>query len=367
MRIGIDGRLWNETGVGRYIRALVTELSALDTKHEYILFLRKDTYSVFKTLNPNWKTVLADIHWHSLAEQTEMPRIYKSADLDVLHIPYFSVPLMAPKPFVVTIHDLTVTHHATGQATTKPLPIYLAKRLAYQLVINQAVKNACRIITVSKTVKKQLEQEFHLDADRVSVTYESGKLESTSEKIKVQPPKPYILYVGNAHPHKNLKNLVLAFSQLLKTHPTLHLVLAGKKDFFYQRLEQLIDLEQLHKSVHLLGEVKNGELVSLYEQAEAFVFPSSSEGFGIPGLEAMSVGCPVVCSDLPVFKEIYKDGAVYFDHKNPAQIANAILGVVSNKTLRRKLMIQGKQIADSYSWKKMAQETLAIYENCTRL
>lgn len=365
MKIGIDGRLWNETGVGRYIRALVFELGTVDTHNNYTLFLRKPQFEALVLPNARWKKILADVSWHTLAEQFLMPGIYKSAGVDLLHIPYFSVPIMTPVPFVVTVHDLTVSHFATGKATTKPLPIYWLKKLAYQFVITSAIRRARRIIAVSQFVKKQLIDSYHLPDGRVSVTYEAGSLELGKTKT-VNLPLNYILYVGNAHPHKNIESLIKAFELVRHDFPALELVLVGKSDYFYIRLKAAVDRKQI-PGIKFVGELDNGELFNYYKNARTFIFPSFSEGFGIPGLEAMNLDCPVVASDIPVFREIYQDGAVYFDPKSFRDIAQKIKSVISDSKLRDQLIKLGRDRVKYFSWRKMAEKTLEIYENCASL
>lgn len=365
MRIGIDARLWKETGVGRYIRALTTELVKLDRKNEYVLFLRKPEFESLQ-FPANWRKVLADVHWHTMTEQLALPLIYRSARVDLLHIPYFSVPLFTSRPFIVTIHDLTISHFATGKATTKPYFLYLIKRLGYQFILSQAVKRATQLITVSETVKKQLVQEFSLNPGKVTVTYEAGDLE-VDKSGGLNTPSLYLLYVGNAHPHKNVVFLIDAFNKLRRRFPKLQLVLIGKKDFFYQRLTDTIRRKDLESDVVLPGEVSNADLSLWYSHAAALVFPSLSEGFGIPGLEAMRMSCPVVASDISVFHEIYGGSAIYFNPRETSDLVEKLTALLNNISLRKKLITQGKEKAAEYSWQKMAEETLSLYESCTRL
>jgi glycosyltransferase involved in cell wall biosynthesis len=365
MKIGIDGRLWNETGVGRYIRALVAELGNMHTPHEFTLFLKDHEYSQL-TLPVGWNKVRAQVSWHTFQEQVYMPQVYKKSQVDLLHLPYFSVPLLTPVPFVVTIHDVTISHFATGKATTQPLPIYLLKRLGYTWTLKHALSKACNIITVSETVKQQLIKEYRVPSAKISVTYEAGLLENVTSRPPIDLPKNYILYVGNAHPHKNLENLIKAFGLVRKTIPGLSLVFVGKNDFFYTRLQQYATNQQLSPAVKFVGEVDNGQLSQWYKGASVFVFPSKSEGFGIPGLEAMSVGCPVVATDIPIFHEIYGSAALYskIDHQN---LATTIVTLLKDPRQRSTLVKRGYEQAEKYSWKRMARETLTLYESCAGL
>ena len=366
MNIGIDARLWQETGVGRYIRALVENLAVVDKQNNYTLFLKSQSWNVVKLPNSRWQKIKADVSWHTLNEQILMPIIYKRARLDLLHIPYFAVPVFTSVPFVVTIHDLTISHFATGKATTKPLPLYAMKQMGYRLVLAAAVKRAVRVITVSRTVKSELLGKYRLAEDKVIAIYEAGTLEAQAEVAELTTPEKFILYVGNAHPHKNLDRLVEAYKLLQRSHPQLKLVLIGREDYFYRQLKKYSQ-ELGVSGVIFPGEADNGELAFWYKRALAFIFPSLSEGFGIPGLEAMSLGCPVVASNIAVFKEIYGDAAVYTNPYDPEDLAKTINNLIENTIIRSNLVTLGQQRAKNFSWKQMAERTMSVYENCLGL
>jgi len=169
MKIGIDARLINETGVGRYIRNLIIELEKIDTKNTYVLFLRKDAYSSFHT---RFQKRLADIPWHSVSEQLFMPAIIHRERLDLLHVPYFNVPLLYFGKFVVTIHDLTILHFDTGKATTLPYVVYKFKRLAYYFLLLKAIHWSEKIIAVSETTKQEILHHFDVLPENIDVIYE---------------------------------------------------------------------------------------------------------------------------------------------------------------------------------------------------
>jgi glycosyltransferase involved in cell wall biosynthesis len=366
MKIGLDGRLWKETGVGRYIRALVTELAKVSTPHTFTIFLQKPEYETL-VLPANWQKIEANVRWHTALEQIVMPRLYKAAKLDLLHIPYFAVPLATPKPFIVTIHDLTISQFATGKATTLPQPLYLLKRLGYTYTIKNAVSRADKIIAPSLWVKNQLLDLLQVPETKLAVTYESGEFEEAASKEKINTPAQYILYVGNAHPHKNLSALLAAFALLAKTQPLLQLVLIGKTDYFYNQLQREIKQLPCAHQVQCRGEISTKELIHWYKNAACFVFPSFSEGFGIPGLEALTAGCPLVASDILVFHEIYGSAAVYFDPRNHQELATRLSELLTNSAQSKKMSQLGTEWVKKYSWLKMTKETLALYESCDRL
>ncbi len=366
MKIGIDARLWNESGVGRYTRNLVTNLQVLDKNNEYILFVLNKDYQNLKSQISNlknWKLSIADIRWHTLEEQFKFPAILNKENLDLTHFPYFSVPLFYNKPFVVTIHDLIISHFPTGEASTLPLPLYGLKLAGYKFIINSAAKRAKKIITVSNTTKEDIVKTLHIKEDRIVVTYEG------IESISGQNPRikfsNYFLYVGNAYPHKNLKRLVDAFKIVRQEHKNISLLLVGKEDYFYRKLKEYVKIYNLERSVLFSGYIPDSELTYLYQNAKALIVPSLMEGFGLPGLEAFSNKCIVLASEIPVFKELYKDGAIYF---NPLEI-NSIKNAM-DKTFKSKLKEnsdRGIELVKNFSWEKMAKETLKIYESCLGL
>ena len=244
MKIGIDCRLWNESGVGRYIRNLTEQLLIIDRKNSYVFFvLSKDRKEILRSVqNDRFKIITADIRWHTIEEQWRFPSILNKENLDLVHFPYFSVPIFYNKPFIVTIHDLILHHFPTGEASTLALPLYQLKLLGYKSVISNGAKKAKKIITVSNATKAEIVDHLKVDPSKVVVTYEgvgiNSRLKVKTSKLKV---KNYFLYVGNAYPHKNLERLIEAFN--LVCHPEalaegsndIKLVLVGKEDYFYKR------------------------------------------------------------------------------------------------------------------------------------
>lgn len=398
MRIGIDARLWNETGVGRYIRNLVKHLQILDKENEYVLFVRNDfsASGAWQVARGKWKVVKADIRWHSLKEQLVMPKILEKEKPDLVHFPYFNVPIFYNKPFIVTIHDLIINHFPTGRATTLPWPLYHIKRLGYKTALNHAIKNSQKIIAVSEATKGEIVDHFGVNSDKIAVTYESGELATSHEpqatSHKLLAKKPYLLYVGNAHPHKNLERLLEAFKKILRYkdmkilsaekkkspnilvsqparpaggYPNISLILVGKEDYFYMRLKKRVGEMGLSEKVVFYGEAADGELRQLYQNAKALILPSLMEGFGLPALEAMGQGCLVLASDIPAFREVCGDSAIYFDPLDINAIAEKIKQVCYHDLNHDNRIKEGLRRAKMFSWQKMAQETLNIYKEAT--
>ncbi|MBA3723295.1 MAG: glycosyltransferase family 4 protein [Candidatus Levybacteria bacterium] len=381
MRIGIDARLWDQTGVGRYIRNLVRELYAIDKKNKYILFVTPELFAssdfeFARTEESAWKVVPTDIRWHTVEEQLLFSKVLDNEALDLVHFPYFSIPILYTKSYVITIHDLIINHFPTGKASTLPSPVYHFKRLAYKYVLRHAAKTAKKIITVSEATKKEIIDHLPVTEDKIKVTYEGidlalqrkGERGKREEKSTLPFPLnayPYFLYVGNAYPHKNCERLVEAFALVNKASPATKLIMVGKKNYFYQRLEEKVGKIGLQKKIIFTGAVDDQELAALYQNAQALLFPSLMEGFGLPGLEAMQNKCLVLASDIPVFKEVYQDAAVYFDPLDIQQMSDTMQKVLENKSKYKAYIQKGLERTKKFSWQKMAEETVAIYESST--
>jgi glycosyltransferase involved in cell wall biosynthesis len=359
MRIVIDARLYSQTGVGRYIRQLISHLAKIDRGNQYLIYLTSEDFSLFKPA-PNFAKKLVNIRWHSLKEQLVLPLLLIKDRANLVHFPYFSVPIFYPGRFLVTIHDLTIDHFDTGQASTRHLLIYKLKRRAYRWIIRRALNRAQKVIAVSQTTKKEIIEHYQIKPQKIVVTYEAAELEKPlSKKTPPLIPPPYLLYVGNAYPHKNL-------TLFLKANLDTKIVLVGKKDFFYQRLEKELTSSQKEKII-LFGQANDQQLSNLYQHALAFIFPSLMEGFGLPGLEAMACGLPVICSDIPVFREIYQEAALYFEPDNAGDLALKVGRLLKDKKLYQDLQKRGFQLVKKFSWHKMAQQTLKTYEDCLSL
>jgi glycosyltransferase involved in cell wall biosynthesis len=374
MRIGIDARLWNETGVGRYIRNLVSELQKIDKKNQYVLFVTPELFAskIFDFIqgkDTKWSIVSTDIRWHSVEEQLLFYKVLENEYLDLVHFPYFSIPVLYNRPYVITIHDLIINHFPTGKASTLPLPLYYIKRFGYQYILKQVSKKANKIITVSEATKKEIIDHLPVSAEKVVVTYEGVDISLQKNVLdKKTLPKllnnsSYFLFVGNAYPHKNVERLLDAFHILLQKNPDVKLILVGKMNYFYERLQEKVQKMNLQKNVIFTGAVNDIELKALYAQAEALVFPSLMEGFGLPGLEAMQMKCLVLASDIPVFNEIYGEAAVYFDPLVVQDMSDTMQKVLSDKKTFEEIKTNGSALVHTFSWETMAKETLKIYEN----
>jgi glycosyltransferase involved in cell wall biosynthesis len=373
MRIGIDARFFGfkQKGLGRYTQKLVENLEkvAVSDGNQYFVFLKKDNFDEYQPQNPNFQKILANYQWYTLAEQIYFPWILYKYRLDLVHFPHFNVPIMYCKKFIVTIHDLTLLHFPTVRSSTLHPMLYRIKFLAYRITIKLAVMRAKCIITISQFTKKDIIDNYGEKIEKnIFVTYESAEdycmfsaknAQGILQKYGII--KPYLIYVGNAYPHKNLDRLVLAFAQVLQASPELQLVLVGKRDYFYDRLHKLI-LDNQIRNIILLSDISDHTLDILFHQSIANVFPSLYEGFGLPPLEAMSKGVPVISSDHPCMREILGESAYFFDGKNINSIVQAMEKIINDDALRQDLIARGYAQTKKYSWKKMAQETQVIYK-----
>lgn len=376
MRIGIDARFYGgeqSKGLGRYTQKLIEHILRLDQHNQYVIFVQDETaQQIIRKLSSSVTVILAPYRWYTLAEQIFLPQLIAQAKVDLMHFPHFNVPLLYNKPFVVTIHDLIISRFPTERATTLGPLKYRFKQFAYNRVIAHAAHHAKKIITVSEYSKRDIMDYFKLPADRIAVTYEA--VEPFVEITSAEPvetilahyhiTQPYLLYVGNAYPHKNLEVLLQVMQQLQQDQRLFFtLVFVGKPDYFYRRLQAQARALQLEDVVVFTGFVPDEHLPAIYRQALAYIFPSKYEGFGLPPLEAMSYGIPVLAARSSCLPEILGDAALYFDFQDVSGIIKQIFAVGQNETVRQQLVQRGYEQLHHYHWETLAQQTLQIYES----
>ncbi len=385
-RIGIDARFYGPVGkgLGRYTQEIVDNITKIDSRNQYVVFLGPHNFDEFALERENVRKIMVRAGWYSLAEQILMPFYVWRARLDLMHWPHFNVPIFTPGKFVVTIHDLILTKFPTRRATTLSPWLYKIKNLAYRLVIWLAVKRARRIIAVSQFTKDDIVQQFKIRPEKITVTYEgvanlakgrdslfAAKLDDKETLLGYNIDSPFLLYVGNAYPHKNLEGLVRVFGKLVETQnfASLRLVLVGKKDYFYERVQGYARKLGLYRPgdknspIVFPGYVPDAKLEILYKQARAYVFPSLYEGFGLPPLEAMAKGCPVISSNRASLPEVLGPAAVYFDPGNEKEMLEQIKRVINNEDQCQDLIKKGLAQVKKYSWWECARKTLEVYIN----
>ncbi len=368
MIIGIDARMFQEgLGIGRYIEQLLKHLEVLDTNNEYRIFLRKKNFNAYQPKNPRFKKILTDYHWYSFGEQFFFPFLLVWHRIDCMHFPHFNVPFLYPKKYVVTIHDLILIKFplsASSAATSHHPIIHKIKYFAYRRIISLAMRRAKKIITISEYVKKDIISYLHILPEKIHVIYEAGDAThicDTSVSLPVSVKKPYILYTGNAYPHKNIEGLLQAFLQLSSDKTPIYPILCGQEDFFFQQVVARIRELNMTRYVQHLGFVPESTLCQLYRHAVACVIPSFEEGFGLPALEAMAHNTPVIVSDSTCFQEILSDAALYVDPASPRAIADAIRNLMCDGTLQNRLRERGRLCSLRYSWNRTAQQTYDLY------
>jgi glycosyltransferase involved in cell wall biosynthesis len=363
MRIGIDARN-DGTGVGRYTFSLVRELAEIDRENEYVLFLRRGRFETYVPPAPNFRAVEADIPWFTLREQLLFPRLVARERLDLVHYPNVTVPLLETTPFVVTVHDLNYLDAASifgdnagGRSARQRL---LAA--GYRLELRK-VRRARRLIAVSGATRDALVAELRVEPESIAITHEAAELPPDLEPDRTVLERhgitePFFLYVGSAYPYKNLPRLIDAVARVQGDS---QLVLAGDHEQFAPALRARAAEQGIESRVVFPGPVTEAELLALYEAARVYAFVSLREGFGLPGLEAMAAGVPVVAARAGSLPEIYADAAEYCDPHDVESIATALANVSGDEALRARLSKLGRERAFGFSWRRTAEQTLAVY------
>ena len=379
MRIGIDARFFGgeqSKGLGRYTQKLIEHLHQIDTDHEYVFFVQEETKRNWPYSTKRSTLVEAPYQWYSIAEQIFMPLKIKQQNIDLMHFPHFNVPLFYRGPFVVTIHDLIISRYPTSRATTLGSTAYAIKQFAYNRVIAHAAKHARRIITVSNYSKQDIQEYFSLPDSHIDVTYEAVDAfpqkskeayssEADQQKVlhRYGIQKPYLLYVGNAYPHKNLEILLEVMAKLKKRNELdFQLVFVGKEDYFYLHLQQEAWAHDVDDVVVFSGFIPDRHLSAVYKGAFAYIFPSQLEGFGLPPLEAMLYGTPVISSQSSCLPEILGDAALYFENTDVNGIIKQIQRLRNDPKIHSELVQRGYAQVEKYDWRSMAESTLKIYE-----
>jgi glycosyltransferase involved in cell wall biosynthesis len=358
-RIVIDAR---ESGssTGRYIDKLVEYLQKLKPQHEILVLTKSTRFEFMKEIAPDFKIIRSNYHEFGFAEQIGFLRQLRKLNADLVHFGMTQQPVLYKGRKITTIHDLTTVRFDNP---SKNRASFKLKQAVYKKVIKKTAKESLAVITPSKFVKHDVAQYANINPDKIYVTYEAAdRISLPAQKIPRLQGKKFIMYVGRATPHKNLRRLIEAFAVLQKKYPDLKLVLAGKIDANFHKLEALVTHNRMADSIVFTDYVTEGELKWLYENTSAYVFPSLSEGFGLPGLEAMMHGAPVVSSNETCLPEVYGDGAYYFNPKSTFDMASKISNVLSSAGLRAELIKKGRNQAGKFSWRRMAEQTIKIYE-----
>lgn len=354
--IAIDARIIRSS-TGRYVERLVHYLEEIDHDNQYTILVREKDKDYWQPTQPNFTTVVADFDDYSLAEQFGFWRFLNKLGPDVVHFCMPQQPILYRGNKLTTFHDLTLLKTWNSD---KNWLIYHVKQLVGRFVFRRVARTSDHIIAISQFTKNELIEFAHIPEEKVSVIYEASDIDLGSSRKYELPFTNYLLYVGQQSDYKNIRRLGEAHQRLLETQPELGLVLVGKKNESALANEAFFE-KQGYRNIHFTDFIEDDQLNWLYQHAAAYVFPSLMEGFGLPGLEAMGHGTPVVSSNATCLPEVYGDAAYYFNPKDSHDIARAIAKVLSDEALRRELTTKGYEQVKKYSWKKMALQTHSTY------
>jgi glycosyltransferase involved in cell wall biosynthesis len=366
MRVAIDARKVHDFGIGTYIRNLLRHLARLDHDTEYVLLCRESDLQLAAQLGPNFRSVCEPSPNYSLREQIHVPWVLRRERPDVFHAPHYVLPPGVPCRSVVTIHDCI---HLV-------FPQYLPNRVAQAYATAAmwaATRRSDRILTVSEASKRDILRLFNVGPEKVDVVHnaidEGFSVTPTDEQMarireRYQLNHRFALYVGNIKPHKNLTRLIEAFSAVRRSGlDDLTLLIIGDEISKLPVLRRAVHSHQLHKHVRFLGYMTDDALTVLYRLASVFVFPSLYEGFGLPPLEAMACGTPVVTSNVSSLPEVAGDAAVLVDPYDTESIADGMRRVLTDPALAEDLRRKGLQRARQFSWTRSVEKTLQVYRD----
>ena len=366
VRVAIDVRKLHDFGVGTYVRNLLRQLARIDHDTEYVLLCRRDDRQVVDQLGENFRAVTESAGPYSVREQLTVPLHVGWTSPDVFHAPHYVLPMLTPCRSIVTIHDCI---HLV-------FPQYLQNRLARayaRAMFWTAVNRASLILTVSEASKKDILRFFGVPKEKVTVIYNA-----IDERFYVEPPEEemvrvreryqlndrFLMYAGNVKPHKNLELLIDAFVLLRQDgFDHLKLLVTGSEVSRYATLRRAVHRHNLHRHVRFLGYQSEETLAVLYRLADVFVFPSLYEGFGLPPLEAMASGTPVVVSNVSSLPEVVGGAGILVNPYDPRSIADGIRQVLSDGTLRAELTTRGLARARSFSWQESVTQIQRIYQD----
>lgn len=343
-----------KTGNETYIRGLLSGFAELSAPDLGLHVLTTPHHQEFR--NPAFQ-------WHEIPLEnffkrnfSIIPKALKQMAVPLYHASYWAKWWNMP-PYLVMIHDLSFVSFPQGFKTQE--------RLVYANLIRQVARRARHILTVSEFAKSELQYHWKVPEEKITVTYNGLDSDCTPAMPLKEISTPYILYVGNLHPRKNLVRLLEAFVLLKKEKKIPHqLKIVGQSAWLFDDIFNTVRKSRIEEDVVFTGYVDRKDLIALYQQAELTVYPSLYEGFGLPVLEAMGCGCPVVTSNTTSIPEVAGDAAVLVDPTSVESIADGIDSVLFNPEKQSLLRARGSARAQSFQWIQTAQKTLAAYHRC---
>jgi len=366
MLIGIDASratATQRTGTENYSLHLIRALLRLGTDHRFRLYFNQAPANDLFPGGAEWRVIPFSRLWTHARLSVEM----LASPPDVLFVPSHVLPLIHPGRSVVTVHDLGYQYYPEAHTVTQNLYLRWSTRFN--------ARTARRVVADSQATRQDLMRFYDIPGQKIIVVYpgRDETLAPVAESVaraavraRYGLPGNYLLYVGTLHPRKNLVRLVRAFARLLSAErrpaPDLHLVLAGKKGWLYDEILAEVRRHGLGDRVLLTGYVSGADLPVVLSDALAFVYPSLYEGFGLPVLEAMACGAPVICSNVSSLPEVAGEAALLVDPQDTEAIAAALARIVADEGLRRTLVERGFQQIREFSWQRCARETLQVLE-----
>ncbi|MEI6228484.1 MAG: glycosyltransferase family 1 protein [Candidatus Saccharibacteria bacterium] len=354
--IVIDARIINSS-TGTYVERLLHYLQEIDQTNKYTVLVPKKDLDFWKPTAKNFTVAAADFPNYSLGEQIGFKKLLDGLSADLVHFCMPQQPIWYRGAHVTTIHDLTLLRVYNSD---KNWLTYHIKQFVGRFVFKHVARSSQQIIVPTQFTKNDLLSFVNITPKKITVTYESADISIDKLEAYKHPFKRFILYVGQQGDYKNIKRLGDAHQQLLSKHPDLGLILVGRMNDRTQANKDYFDNKH-YKNIHFTGFLPDTQRDWLYKNAAAYIFPSLSEGFGLPGLEAMGYGAPVVSSNATCLPEVYGDAAIYFDPNSTDDMADAIRKILNNDKLRDEQIKKGYQQLNKYSWRKMATETHDVY------
>lgn len=361
MHIVIDARIIHST-TGRYVERLLHYLQQVDTTNHYTVLVPTKDLEYWTPTADNFKVMAADFANYSLIEQIGLKRLLDDIKPDLVHFCMPQQPILYRGASVTTFHDLTLLNTYNSD---KNWFVFHIKQLIGRFVFYAAAHKNTHIITPTEYVRRDVSSRLRVSSDKITVTYEAADTASETPQPYTHPYKEFIMYVGQQSDYKNIKRLGDAHQKLLATHPNLGLLLVGSKNTSALKNEAYFTSKG-YKNITFTGFVDDAQLQWLFQNCRAYVFPSLTEGFGLPGLEAMSAGAPVASSNATCLPEVYGDAAHYFTPTNTDDIVRAIDDILTNESYRQELIAKGYARIQKYSWRRMAEQTHAVYMNALK-
>lgn len=370
MRVAIDIRRAGDFGVGTYLRNVIRQLARLDQKNSYLLIGRKKHREELGELPDNFSLLEFTAEPGTLQTHFRLPFLLHRRGVDLLHMPWFYAPALLPARLIVTVHDLTdvLAPQVGTSSVVQTGRLFFARR---------ALQHASRVLAVSQASKRELARAFSVPESKIEVIYNAlderflrEPLPSDADRIleRHAVAEPFVLYAGNIKPQKNLARLIEAFAVVkaeLRGDPRfgqLKLLVIGDDLGKHADLRRAVVRTRVREDVRFLGFVPHPVLRVFYARASAFLFPSLYEGFGLPPLEAMAHGTPVLTSNVSSLPEVFSQAALLVNPENVFEIARGIRQILTEGVLRETLVRRGYECVQKYSWERAAKQILKVYE-----